>query len=74
MKKRIIAFLLLAALFLLTGCQVRTVDQMYCLPRRPQSYNDLQAVIDAAMTDMGPNVAGVIGSAVAAGVFIALFG
>ena len=52
MKKRIIAFLLLAALFLLTGCQVRTVDQMYCLPRRPQSYNDLQAVIDAAMTDM----------------------
>jgi hypothetical protein len=52
MGKRIIAILLLAALFLLTGCQIRTVDQMYCLPRRPQSYNELQQVIDAAMADM----------------------
>ena len=52
MKKRIIVIALLAALCLLSGCQVRTVDQMYCLPRRPQSYNDLQMVIDKAMADM----------------------
>ena len=52
MNKRIFAFTLLAVLLLLSGCQVRTVDQMYCLPRRPESYNDLQLVIEDAMAKM----------------------
>ena len=42
--------LLLLAL-LLTGC-MRTVDEMYRLPKRPDAYNDLQSAIDSAMTDM----------------------
>ena len=50
MKKiRILVLLALAALFL-SGCNMRTVDQMYCLPKRPQSYNNLQSTMDAAMT------------------------
>ena len=52
MRKRILFCLLLAAVCLFTGCEIRTADQMYCLPKRPQSYNDLQSVIDEAMTDM----------------------
>lgn len=31
---------------LLTGCAMRTVDQMYCLPKRSEGYNNLQKVID----------------------------
>lgn len=37
---------------LLTGCSLRTVDQMYCLPKRSESYNDLQVAIDSAMTGL----------------------
>ena len=48
MKKRIIAVFLLTAL-LFSGCAMRTVDQMYCLPKRSDTYNELQSVIDAAM-------------------------
>lgn len=33
------------ALFLLTGC-MRTVDQMYRIPKRSDAYNDLQSAID----------------------------
>ncbi|MBR4864309.1 MAG: hypothetical protein IKU07_07025 [Oscillospiraceae bacterium] len=46
---KIIALLLLA--LLLTGC-MRTVDEMYRLPKRPDAYNDLQSSIDSAMADM----------------------
>ena len=52
MKNKIFFGLLLVALCLLSGCEIRTADQMYSLPKRPQSYNDLQSVIDEAMTDM----------------------
>ena len=50
MRMRIF-LLLLVAVCLLTGCAV-TVDQMYRLPKRPQSYNDLQNVMDKAMEGM----------------------
>lgn len=36
---------------LLCGCML-TVDQMYCLPKRSDMYNDLQSAIDVAMTDL----------------------
>lgn len=36
-------------LLLLSGCDFTTVDKMYALPRRPDSYFDLQNAIDAAM-------------------------
>ena len=53
MKKRI--FLLAIALFavsLLTGCSLRTVDEMYRLPRRSETDNYLQSTIESAMSDL----------------------
>ena len=47
MIKRIL-LLLLAAVCLLSGCALPTVE-LYCLPKRPQSYSDLQEVFDSAM-------------------------
>ena len=52
MKKRIFFLLILAAACLLSACQVRTVDQMYRVPKRPDSYDDLQSVIESAMGAM----------------------
>lgn len=52
MKKRICVLLILAAACLLCACQIRTVDQMYRVPKRPESYDDLQSVIDSAMEGM----------------------
>lgn len=52
MRKRILAVLLIMAACFLAGCEMQTVEQMYCLPKRPESYNDLQSVIDEAMEDM----------------------
>ena len=50
MNKRIWLLLILA--FLLAGCAVPTVDQLYCVPDRPQSYSDMEAVFDKAMTGL----------------------
>lgn len=44
--------ILLAAVLFLSGCSMRTVDQMYCLPKRSDEYNNLQSVIDQAMTGL----------------------
>ena len=49
MSKKILPFLIALAALLLTGCNMRTVDQMYCLPKRPESYNNLQSIMDQAM-------------------------
>lgn len=53
MRKKI-AYLLsvitLGALF--AGCSVRTVDQMYMLPKRPENYSNLQSVIEGAMSGL----------------------
>ncbi len=46
-----LSMLVLGAM-LLSGCTFRTVDEMYRLPKRSESYKDLQSVIDAAMTGM----------------------
>lgn len=50
-RKRIFLCFLLAAL-LLSGCAMRTVDKLYCLPKRSEEYNNLQSAIDKAMTDL----------------------
>lgn len=42
---------LLIAALLLSGCML-TVDQMYCLPKRSEAYNNLQSAIDSAMTSL----------------------
>ena len=53
MKKRIGLTVLLAILLclLLSGCFVKTVDELYLLPRHSEEYNDLQSAIDAVMKD-----------------------
>lgn len=48
-------WLLLAAVLLLTGCSVQTVDKMYLLPKRTEQYNDLQSAIDQAMDGLEYN-------------------
>jgi len=52
MRRRMLFVLISAVAILLSACQIRTVDQMYRVPKRPQSYNDLQSVIDGAMVGM----------------------
>lgn len=43
--------LVLLVAFILSGCML-TVDQMYCLPKRSETYNNLQSAIDRAMTGL----------------------
>jgi len=40
------------AVALLAGCNMRTVEQLYAPPRRPESYDNLQSQIDNAMVGM----------------------
>lgn len=42
----------LAVAMVLSGCVMRTVDELYCLPKRPQADSDLQTVIDQAMVGL----------------------
>ena len=44
-----IAVLILFAALVFSGCGLKTVDQLYCLPKRSESDNNLQTVIDEAM-------------------------
>ncbi len=50
--KRILICLLSAAAILLTGCSMRTIDQMYCLPKRSEEFTNLQSAMDGAMTGL----------------------
>lgn len=36
-------------LFVFSGCGLKTVDQLYCLPKRSEAYSNLQTAIDEAM-------------------------
>lgn len=49
MKKKIVFLMLLLAALLLTGCTMRTVEEMYALPKRSEEYKELQSAIDTAM-------------------------
>jgi len=40
---------MMMAALVLFGCTMKTVEQMYCLPKRSQMYSNLQSAIDAAM-------------------------
>lgn len=48
---KVITLVILASM-LLSGCVMRTVDELYCLPKRPQADDDLQKVIDQAMVGL----------------------
>lgn len=43
---------LVLAMLLLNGCATRTVDELYCLPKRSEEYNSLQSAIDEVMGDL----------------------
>ena len=51
MKTRIKLIPVLLVAMLLSGCML-TVEQMYCLPKRSETYNDLQSAIDVAMNGL----------------------
>lgn len=51
-RKLILICLLLGAVLVMTGCSMRTVEDLYKIPKRSRDYNDLQAAIDSAMTDL----------------------
>lgn len=53
MKKRMLLLLagMLTAL-LFSGCTMRTVEEMYALPRRSDEFNEMQSAIDTAMYGM----------------------
>lgn len=54
-RKRIWVLLLLMAVAFLTGCNMRTVDELYCLPKRSEAYTNLQSLIDRAMVGLEYN-------------------
>lgn len=49
MKKRILFLTMLLTALLLSGCTMRTVEEMYALPKRSEEYKELQSAIDTAM-------------------------
>lgn len=51
MRAKLNLILLLLVALMLSGCML-TVDQMYCLPKRSETYNNLQSAIDEAMEDL----------------------
>lgn len=53
MNRKQLAFLLLcfAALFL-AGCRIRTIDELYCIPNRSESYLGLQTAIASSMNSL----------------------
>jgi len=50
--KRVFLMVVLLVALLLSGCQMRTVDQMYAVPRRSAEYEELQKAIDRVMTGL----------------------
>ena len=48
-RKRIFVCLLLLAASILTGCNMRAINELYCLPQRSESYRNLQSQINQVM-------------------------
>ena len=51
-KKRNFIVLFALVVLLLSGCSVRTVSDLYCLPMRSEEYNNLQSVMKEAMAGL----------------------
>ena len=51
-RKKLIFFLLFVVAILFTGCNMSTIDQMYCLPKRSEDYLNLQSAMDNAMSGL----------------------
>ena len=50
-KYKILLLLLIVSL-LLSGCGLLTLEELYCLPKRSESYSNLQSQIDDAMEEL----------------------
>ena len=50
--KRIWALGLILAALSLSGCAMRTVEDLYALPKRSEEYDKLQSAIDIAMAGL----------------------
>ena len=50
--KKVVLCLCVLVLAFLAGCSVTTVEEMYALPKRTDAYQNLQAVIDKAMSGL----------------------
>lgn len=48
-RNKILLWLLLVFVLLLSGCNMRTIDELYCLPKRSEDYLNLKSVMDSAM-------------------------
>lgn len=58
-QKRILLCLLLLAATLLTGCNIRAINELYCIPSRSESHRNLQSQINRVMVGLeycAPNV------------------
>lgn len=51
MGKKLKIFSAVLAVLLLTGCSMRTLDELYRVPKRSEEYNDLQSAIDRNIGD-----------------------
>lgn len=51
-KMKYFLLLLLIVVLTFSGCALATVDELYCLPKRSEEYENLQAVVDKAMVGL----------------------
>lgn len=51
-KKGLFWSLLISLVVLLSGCNIRTIDELYCPPIRSEDYMNLQTAMNAAMTGL----------------------
>lgn len=51
-KKGIFWLLVLGIVFLLSGCNIRTIDELYCPPNRSEDYMNLQTAMNSAMAGL----------------------
>lgn len=51
-RKKGIFLLLFVVAILFTGCNMSTIDKMYCLPKRSEDYLNLQSAIESAMSGL----------------------
>ena len=52
MKSKWLMLLGVLACLLLSGCAMKTVDELYCLPKRSEAYQELQKVLDTGLQNM----------------------
>lgn len=51
-KKVNMILLVLMAVLLLSGCNISTIEDLYCLPKRSEEYQNLQTLIDGVMGNL----------------------